>query len=106
MSTQTKHTPGPWQAMLSGNVVYEWTPPGGRSISCKIVARTTNHNAAPDTEEAANARLIAAAPELLEALKLAEERIVELSAWAKIEAEGQTIAEIRAAIAKAEGRAP
>ena len=91
--------------MPSGDVVYEWTPPGGRSISCKIVARTTNHNAAPDTEEAANARLIAAAPELLEALQCVTEFAAGFCEGFGLSPNAGPISAARAAIAKAKGTA-
>jgi hypothetical protein len=47
------------------------------------------------------AKIFAGSIDALEALKLAEERIVELSAWAKVPAEGQTLDDIRSAILKA-----
>jgi hypothetical protein len=53
-----KHTPGPWR--LSGCLIR------GQG---RILARTHNHITQPVAEGEANARLIAAAPELLGALK-------------------------------------
>lgn len=72
MSGQTEHTPGPWEAIKGLNESDE--------MRCGVVADrgerkylvATIENGAPgdicDTEFA-NARLIAAAPELLEALR-------------------------------------
>lgn len=54
----SKHTPGPWIA--KGDNVYEENEPGRIAKTC----------GGTDEQAAANARLIAAAPDLLEALKL------------------------------------
>ena len=66
--SEAKHTPGPWDAI--GNLVRspmhqpEGLPRGVQIVECR------DGYFLPHTEEAkANARLIAAAPELLEALK-------------------------------------
>ena len=57
----TKHTPGPW-AVLTGEFALYVTPAGGSRAIAQIP---------PVSQDAeANARLIAAAPELLEALQL------------------------------------
>ena len=64
-SMSTKHTPGPWQAVNSGR--HEWSHwingPDGQS---SVVGVT--RLARDPTRSDANARLIAAAPDLLEAL--------------------------------------
>lgn len=82
----SKHTPGPWQADPSTGVVFDQVglavQTGGRCCS---------------EESQANAQLIAAAPELLEALK---------NARALLRGEmgqGFDVEMIDAAIAKAEG---
>ena len=67
MST-TKHTPGPWR-VSTANPLQVNTDKGGDSVG---VAESQKYNA-PNTfcdpnEAEANAKLIAAAPELLEAL--------------------------------------
>jgi len=66
--SEAKHTPGPWEA--TGNLVRspmhqpEGLPRGVQIVECR------DGYFLPHTAEAkANARLIAAAPELLEALK-------------------------------------
>jgi hypothetical protein len=67
MSTQ--HTPGPWKVKAHSTAVL-----AGRKQICSNVNSASNLpvNMKDDLEIAhANARLIAAAPELLEALKLA-----------------------------------
>lgn len=51
----TKHTPGPWECRPSNE--YGWT------------YEITNKEGNDDTQAEANARLIAAAPDLLEALQ-------------------------------------
>lgn len=93
------HTPGPWvedEAGLFG--------PGGEGI-CQIIVSDeffgTPRDELPDAEVArciANARLISAAPELLEALRHIVNGALSLPRFAEEQA--------RAAIAKAEGREP
>lgn len=98
----SKHTPGPWIGAgpsfgdplprYTTEIVteYEGEDEEVRSI-CELPF--AHH----DDENEANARLIAAAPELLEALKEAINLIETLSPI-----EGQTVRKARAAIAKAE----
>lgn len=81
-----RHTPGPWEYMSVTKSVWS-----GRAIC--IMTGSRNH---PDPEREANARLIAAAPDLLDALqgvlRVADRATAEFAA-------------ARAAIAKAEGGA-
>ena len=63
--SNTKHTPGPW--MESSFEV--WSPLNGKRFG-KVVANLRRAEA-PDDEARANARLIAAAPELLRVAELA-----------------------------------
>ena len=72
--SEAKHTPGPWEA--TGNLVRspmhqpEGLPRGVQIVECR------DGYFLPHTAEAkANARLIAAAPELLEALKAATDAL-------------------------------
>lgn len=88
----SKHTPGPWEADQVGQV---WGKINNRDVRVADMG-SFNMNA--------NARLIAAAPELLEACRHAEAilgRIIEGKEWGAIEEYADTV---RAAIAKAEGR--
>ena len=100
--SEAKHTPGPWEA--SGNLVRspmhqpEGLPRGVQIVECR------DGYFLPHTEEAkANARLIAAAPELLEAL----ERLAD--AYERLKPPGYPLSDrekqARAAIAKATGGA-
>ena len=96
----TKHTHGPWEVDR-----FYWTIQrrmfGPDEPEVEVIGRLTNGE-----EAEANARLIAAAPELLEAL-------VELTRWANVAGCGreegsildQNIKAARAAIAKATGTA-
>ena len=109
----TQHTPGPWQS--SG-----WTPAGWGDANDKQsvlifglgvrIARMYSHNGPPgcnslaphDPEVQANARLIAAAPELLAALeglthRIASEELRGLVLGPKMR---EALAEARAVIAK------
>ena len=65
-----KHTPGPWRTIESTNTTMRTVVgpdfPGQGYIADVNLCRT---NDAQDVDGEANARLIAAAPELLEALK-------------------------------------
>jgi len=64
--TQVKHTPGPWAAISMNNRAskYWWSISGMDGLG-DVVCNTPNNNASDE----ANAKLIAAAPELLEALQ-------------------------------------
>jgi hypothetical protein len=67
--SNTKHTPGPWQLSKSGEVVY---------AGVLSVATTHGHH-----NPKANAKLIAAAPDLLEALQwLMDYPEKDLQQWA------------------------
>ena len=93
----TQHTPGPWK--ITSLEFIDDSLGGG-------IARVYSRQTRSLEELEANARLIAAAPEMLEALKDQEKF------WVMREAElgllstkaNELLARIRAAIAKAEGR--
>ena len=93
---EKKHTPGPWE--VNGN---------GENEICQldIVTITANHDINDDGPERveADAALIAAAPELLEAL----ERLTEyIDAYIVVDQLGENLKDIaRAAIRKAKGGA-
>lgn len=96
-SAETGHTPGPWKSERVqhryGCYGHEILPPyrGAMTMRNAPIAFITSD----DEQDRANARLIAAAPELLEALKHALDFVPDLN----------NITLIRSAIAKAEGRA-
>ena len=102
--SNAKHTPGPWSSSM-------WTDDVAGAVGWSIVCGDAGHRVPTNTfetddeEEAeANARLIAAAPELLEALQAYD-------AWAdKTPPHDQELKvlreRIRAAIAKATGEQP
>ncbi|MBA6427022.1 hypothetical protein [Pseudomonas aeruginosa] len=90
MSKQS-HTPGPW--VSRNNMVF-----GGKKCICSSVnaASPTPQNIAEDVAMSiANARLMAAAPELLDAL------VNLLPLISPLKAESQQVADASAAIAKA-----
>jgi hypothetical protein len=94
MDTQekAKHTPGPWKWNEKQDSIFSDNPEWKYSYIAKIATGEDIR------QEHANARLIAAAPELLEACKLAA---------ASLDAVGvnnATLRIARAAIAKAEGQ--
>jgi len=98
--TKAKHTPGPWK--VQGNSIVTNTPrPEG--CYCDVIIAETPHCYEPKDHIwpviAANARLIAAAPDLLAALK----HIADLIGVPNDD-ESKAISETaRKAIAKAEG---
>ena len=95
MSDQPKHTPGPWFAKRAGGVGYfEWYV-GRDGENCSIAEDITDPVTRDPSE--ANAQLIAAAPELLGALKMMLEGGLEGPT-------SQAIETALATIAKAEGR--
>ncbi|RSE60373.1 hypothetical protein EGT81_12645 [Alcaligenes faecalis] len=97
-----KHTPGPWgNHLVDDTVVIIPRRPLPQKIS------VLGHSEVADTEDYANARLIAAAPDLLGALIKAEKALVELEHMTgggdeEINIEPEILA-ARAAIAKATG---
>ena len=95
--TTSKHTPGPWWSTPSAAVLC------GNPDDPEIVAdcAPTDLMAVQDDErKVANARLIAAAPELLEAL----ERVAyEFQSYMSDSEQRHTLDDVRAAIAKAKG---
>lgn len=114
--TQSKHTPAPWflspHDMQSGTsdtlaIVYniERLPTEcGHGSSIGYISANKPCYEISVHENLANAHLIAAAPELLAALKLAQGWIMD---YVPLETQGREIElkSINAAIAKAEGRA-
>lgn len=100
-----KHTPGPWSISGVGpksRTIYRATS-GSVYPVCDVTADNLNRYGAGDLD--ANTRLIATAPELLEAL----EKAGEIAMNAQPEDYEKALKEIRklarAAIAKARGRA-
>lgn len=103
ISTNTEHTPGPWN-------VQPYQADQGESIAIcagsHIIALIPPEEEAREgewsKEDKSNARLIAAAPEMLEALA---EILRNVSPWERADTMAGRLGGIaRAAIAKAEGR--
>jgi hypothetical protein len=103
-----KHTPGPWQVVPDG-VNGDW--PNGCEIAiddARGLAGERDYYLAsvvhgdPD-ELLANARLVAAAPELYEALRVMVERMERTGRDVENELDKRITASARAALAKVEG---
>jgi hypothetical protein len=62
----TKHTPGPWKLRLGTGVQYDYII---ETKAGALVAAYPHYSGATKKATKANARLIAAAPEMLEALQ-------------------------------------
>jgi hypothetical protein len=92
MKTETKHTPGPWKAEGWENLVVN-------SADGHTMTLAAGGNWADLAELKANARLIAAAPDLLAALVAMLNRYGDKSAFPMCDASISA----RAAIAKAKG---
>ena len=97
MSAQ--HTPGPWYIDRYHNQVLIVDASGNQVANC-APARWTNRDEQVPLAEA-NARLIAAAPDLLDALKMSESAVEQLCTGQDAANCWVTLATIRAAIAKA-----
>lgn len=89
MSKQAKHTPGPWKLKNEGTIV---DADGG------LIATTGYRVTAIDDQDAPNARLIAAAPDLLAALEGLIRHEVNISGAARA-----YVHDARVAVAKAKG---
>lgn len=93
----SKHTPGPWEAGdVDGDDIYIW------SEGQKQFVGLASYEDGTQREVQANAHLIAAAPELLEACELAEQFWYADHPNDTVEAQ-QARRQLRAAIAKATG---
>ena len=94
----SKHTPGPWQVGCKISSTGVWTPDG--TLVALTHSSTRNYKRDEQiAEQNANALLIAAAPDLLEALQYAHD-FLAANGW-----EGDPrMKRIIAALDKAEGR--
>jgi hypothetical protein len=93
MSAQ--HTPGPWTFRKNYGQTLDLLAAGGATV---ILNNARLMNQEP------NARLIAAAPDLLDALQLCEGNIDSLLASCHPKVFGEWLTVVRAAIAKATGK--
>lgn len=91
----SKHTPGPW-TVGGARTLKVWGGPSPRDVICEPW-----HVAVGSRK--ANAHLIAAAPEMLEALKELDAHWSAVGPYA-IGHDGERASKIKALIAKAEGR--
>lgn len=74
----SKHTPGPWREYDDGDTLWVEATPHRSAVICDVVGNLWDNKeqvAQITPEDIANARLIAAAPDLLRLLKLALEDI-------------------------------
>jgi hypothetical protein len=106
MSTQ--HTTGPWQVNHADRT--QVCDSDGDVAGCAPIAYIARRNARGRGEDYANTRLSAAAPDMLAALKFALRDMEAARAQFESHAPGVgilavSIAQVRAAIAKVEGRA-
>lgn len=95
---ERKHTPGPWGYIFTDEGIVVDANSGKTDVA--IVA-----GRADDSVEIANARLLAAAPELLDALNEIVRQIDQGGSGAKVFARDSCIATARSIIAKATGEA-
>lgn len=102
---RARHTPGPWAVSEAATIDGNFMVVGGSGASFGLLAEVIL-----DEEAEANARLIAAAPELLEALK--DVRAWIMDPFTEEDAASETLhpafrkalKRVSAAIAKAEGQ--
>lgn len=93
------HTPGPWQYSFEGGTVAFIVEADGTTVAkISTTENSTAHSALP-----ANARLIAAAPDMLEALEAIVKSLADHDDEGMIE-HAQQMIDARAAIAKAKGK--
>jgi hypothetical protein len=97
-----KHTPGPWTAdKLQDRDTFNIFANGFVSAMCQVSRMENSTRSTSGNEVAANARLIAAAPDLLEALREIAELADKVDSWQSFPYE--PIQKAYAAIAKATG---
>lgn len=101
METKTKRTPGPWTVGRMGMIFEEKTGQEIGHVRSTAINPCDRSYTASNME--ANARLIAAAPDLLDALRHTLARLDDIESRGSISFRSDVIGDIRAAIAKAEG---
>lgn len=95
------HTPGPWELSGGNTSVWAISPPNARVR----IADIRQHSPMNGVDNEANARLIAAAPELLEACKWADRVIQDFRGQVRTEVMSDVaLSKLKAAIAKAEAK--
>lgn len=73
---QAQHTPGPWFVNECSDVTaYEIWDEGSRDVVAEVRFRSPEASCEIESEEAANARLIAAAPQMKAAIEIAKQAI-------------------------------
>lgn len=108
----TKHTPGPWMAVRDSGFRHRIQTSGDKGTLAYMTARPFAHSANFSCQQIAdNARLIAAAPELLAACQKALQELRGIAEWTvteraplrrqELEGISERRAELSAAIAKA-----
>lgn len=97
-----KHTPGPWKVFNTTDVFSDGDAPFVQVADCVVHKSVLHDNRElPANETAANARLIAAAPDLITASEAAKDFIAEIC-WLTEEYEAcDLVDQLRAAIDKA-----
>jgi hypothetical protein len=99
-----KHTPGPWKAGNDSGCRPIKAGKSGRHRQAQYMEIANTVGLSDDAEDRANARLIAAAPDLLAALKRALPWIREGLEFQSIEPQARAdLAAAESALAKAEG---
>jgi hypothetical protein len=98
------HTPGPWAADDDLPEIYSTVDQHSRGYLAVVRGNDSRNKPLPADEVRANARLIAAAPELLAALKEVAEGCESRLRKGKDAGDLNTLRLCRAAITKAEGR--
>ncbi len=104
MTTQAKHTPGPWAANDDGLVLGNLDNYEGEAPLVCTCGSADDFNMEPDLH-LANARLIASAPEMLEALRamVARAPFIDQSVTEDGLANCEALMKARGAISQAEG---
>ena len=101
------HTPGPWAYDADSCEVFGTTEDRSCGWVAKVVGGDSNDCRLPDDERVANARLVACAPEMLDALRMAADAL-DL-AQAQVDSENdrhnlcKRLVAVKRVIAKAEG---
>jgi hypothetical protein len=107
MKMNAQHTPGPWRATAWGETISIDSPHGNYSGIARLNFSGNADYGIPPQLETANARLIAAAPDMLEALEsLFEECAMVHKHWGEgnnTEKAAAAISKAQAAIRKARG---